>query len=206
MANKAKSAKENKQETHETPQAGAADWAKGVVEHLVDAQKKWIDLTAQQNALVLKAVEEGMSFYRTAPTPALGDWARQGVEGLVEAQRRWAEIASQQSTQLFEAIKEGTSGIQIGQVGPSEMMNAVSDYAGQGLESFVKARAQWLDFAAQQNTQVIKAVRDGLNLDDNSPGAALADFAQQAVTNYVEVQKRWLDLATQLPFFGATKK
>ena len=69
-----------------------------------------------------------------------------------------------------------------------------------------EARTQWLDLAAQQNAQVIKAVKDGLNLDDNSPAAALADFAQQAVTNYVEVQKRWLDLATQLPFFGTTKK
>ena len=89
---------------------------------------------------------------------------------------------------------------------PSDISRAVSDYAGQGLEAFVKARTQWLDFAAQQNAQVIKALKDGLNLDDNSPAAALADFAQQAVTNYVEVQKRWLDLATQLPFMGAPAK
>ena len=68
----------------------------------------------------------------------------------------------------------------------------------------MKARTQWLDFAAQQNAQVIKAVKEGLGLDESSPAAALADFAEQAVTNYVEVQKRWLDLATQLPFFGQT--
>ncbi|HSF25008.1 MAG TPA: hypothetical protein VLE20_12350, partial [Blastocatellia bacterium] len=85
-------------------ETGAAEWAQQVVEHLVDAQKKWIDLTAQQNALVLKAIEEGMAFYRTAPTPALAGWARQGVEGIVEAQKRWAEIASQQSSQLYDAI------------------------------------------------------------------------------------------------------
>ena len=48
------------------PETGAAEWAQQVVEHLVDAQKKWIDLTAQQNALVLKAIEEGMQFYRSA--------------------------------------------------------------------------------------------------------------------------------------------
>ena len=72
----------------------AAEWAQQVVEHLVEGKKKWIDLTAQQNALVLKAIEEGMEFYRTAPTPGLGEWARQGVEGIVEAQKRWAEIAS----------------------------------------------------------------------------------------------------------------
>src|SRR6185503_3634785 len=95
--------------TEQAPEANAAEWAQQVVEHLVDAQKKWIDLTAQQNALVLKAIEEGMDFYRTAPTPALAGWARQGVESLVEAQRRWAEIASQQSTQLFDAIRQGVS-------------------------------------------------------------------------------------------------
>jgi len=91
-------------------------------------------------------------------------------------------------------------------VTPSDVSRAVSDYAGQGLEAFVKARTQWLDFAAQQNAQVISALKAGLNLDDNSPAAALADFAQQAVTNYVEVQKRWLDLATQLPFMGAPEE
>nr|MBP6824493.1 hypothetical protein [Acidobacteriota bacterium] len=98
MANKAKTAKETEPTNTTENNAGAADWASQVVEHLVDAQKKWIDLTAQQNALVLKAVEEGMGFYRSAPTPALGDWARHGYEGFVEAQRRWAEVASQQSS------------------------------------------------------------------------------------------------------------
>jgi len=53
---------------------------------------------------------------------------------------------------------------------------------------------------------VIKALKDGLNLQDNTPASALADFAEQAVANYVDVQKRWLDLATQLPYMGATGK
>jgi len=115
------------------PETNAADWAKQVVEHLVDAQKKWIDLTAQQNALVLKAIEEGMEFYRSAPTPALADWARQGVEGIVEAQKRWAEVASQQSRQLYDAIREGVG------TTPSDLNRALSDYAGQGFEAVVKA-------------------------------------------------------------------
>jgi hypothetical protein len=111
--------------TGKAPQTNAAEWAKQVVEHLVEAQKNWIDLTAQQNALVLKAIEEGMEFYRTAPTPALADWARQGVEGIVEAQKRWAEIASQQSKQVFDAIREGFGG------SPSDLSRAASEYAGQ---------------------------------------------------------------------------
>jgi hypothetical protein len=74
-----------------------------------------------------------------------------------------------------------------------------------GLGTVIAAQTQWLDFAAQSNAQAIQAMKDGLNLDANSPAAALADFAQQAVTNYVEVQKRWLELATQLPFMRSTK-
>ena len=77
MTAKSKSTKEETGEqtaaNDQTTQPNAAEWAQQVVEHLVTAQKKWIDLTAQQNAIVLKAIEEGMQFYRTAPTPALAD-------------------------------------------------------------------------------------------------------------------------------------
>ncbi|MBK6795556.1 MAG: hypothetical protein IPG76_01810 [Acidobacteria bacterium] len=80
-----------------------AEFAKTVVNHLVDAQKKWIELTSQQNAMMVKAIEDGMGFYRSAPNPILGDWARQAVEGFVEAQKRWSEIATQQSRQMYES-------------------------------------------------------------------------------------------------------
>src|SRR5436190_11005108 len=87
----------------------AAEWAKQVVEHLVEAQKQWIEITQQQNALIVKAIQESMAFYRTAPTPALGDWARQGIEGFVEAQKRWAEVAWQQSRQVFDSMRENVN-------------------------------------------------------------------------------------------------
>ena len=86
MASKAK-ATNNKSEPSEAkapetnPTNQATEWANQVINHLVDAQKKWIEITSQQNALALKAIEEGANFYRTAPTPELGAWARQGYEG-----------------------------------------------------------------------------------------------------------------------------
>src|SRR5690242_18675977 len=140
MATKAKSAKGSQAKNNDNLQA--AEWAKQVGEHLVEAQKKWIEITTEQNALVLKAVKEGMELYNTAPTPALGEWARQGVESFVEAQKRWAEMVSQQSAQLFGALREGAS------FNGTEVMTSMSDYMGQGLEAFIQARTQWLDFAA----------------------------------------------------------
>src|SRR5947208_2618573 len=80
-----------------------------------------------------------------------------------------------------------------------------TEWAKQVVEHMVEAQKKWIEITQQQNAQAIKAMKDGLGLDENSPAAALADFAQQAVTNYVEVQKRWLELATQLPFIRSTK-
>src|SRR5215510_10866022 len=107
---KAKAKKSNQAAQDDAPETQqATEWAKEVFEHLVETQKKWIEITQQQNALVLKAVGEGINFYRNAPTPALGEWVKQGVEGFVEAQKRWAEMASQQSSQLMEAMRDGAT-------------------------------------------------------------------------------------------------
>jgi hypothetical protein len=168
----------------------AGDWAKQMMDSLTEAQKRWIDIASEQNALVMKAITEGVNFYKTAPTPALADWAKQGFESIVEAQKRWADIAAKESKQFdFNALTQ-----------------ALSDVTGQGIEAFVKARTQWLDFVAKQNALTLKTLKDNLGFDDNSSATALADFAEQAVTNYVEVQKRWLDLTTQLPFLRPVEK
>lgn len=44
----------------------AADWVKQMIESLTDAQKRWIDMASEQNALVLKAITEGVNFYKSA--------------------------------------------------------------------------------------------------------------------------------------------
>jgi hypothetical protein len=64
----------------------------------------------------------------------------------------------------------------------------------------------WLDFAAQQNAQILDSLKQSLNLDDNNPAAMLANFAQSSMNSYVEIQKRWLDMAMQLPFLNTEKK
>ena len=78
--------------------------------------------------------------------------------------------------------------------------------ASEGLETMVQMRKAWLDFANSQNTRTLDALKQGLNLDKNSPVNALADFAQNAMNSYVEIQKRWLDMATQLPLLNTQDK
>lgn len=177
--------------------ASYTDWAKQVVENLVEAEKKWIELASEQNALTMKAIRQGIEFYRAAPNPAMANWARQGVESLLEAQKKWVEGATQQRSQFFQteqAQQEDT------EASVSATNKTITDYAQQQVESLVESRKRWLDYASQQNAQFVKAVKEGLGLRETTPAATFTDWAQQAVDNYVEVQKRWLDLAAQFPF------
>lgn len=177
------------------------DWAKMIVNQLIEAQRMWLEMTTQQTALVFKTVSEVMGMSQNAPTEALGNWAKQGIESFITAQKHWSEIAMQQSAELMQTVQSGAS---FG--GAGDALGTAQGAAGKGLEMLVKMRAAWLDFAARQNEQMVQALKQNLKLDDSSPVSALADFAQQTMTSYVEIQKRWLDLATQMPLFGGAPK
>lgn len=177
------------------------DWAKMVVNQLIEAQRMWLEMTTQQTAAIFKTVAEVMGMSENAPTDELGKWAKQGVESFIAAQRQWAEMAMRQSAQLMQSVQSGAN---FG--GATDALGTAQGAAGKGLEMLVNMREAWLDFAEQQNKQMVKALKQNLKLDDSSPVAAFADFAQQTMASYVEIQKRWLDLATQMPFFGGSTK
>lgn len=177
------------------------DFAKMVVNQLIEAQRMWLEMTTQQTAIIFKTVSEVMGMSQNAPTEALAKWTKQGVESFIEAQKHWSEIALKQSAQLMETVQ---SGVSFG--GGMDALGTAQGAAGKGVEILVNMRTAWLDFAAQQNEQMVKSLKQNLKLDDSSPVAAIADFAQQTMTSYVEIQKRWLDMATQMPFLGGSTK
>ena len=174
-----------------TANQASTEWAQTVMNQLVEAQKSWFEIVAQQNKLMLETVSKIGEMQQKAPTDALADWAKQSLEGFIEAQKRWAEISGQQSEQILQNV---------------QTPNQAQPQSSQNHEALTKMQTAWLDFAAQQNSQMITAMKKSLRLDDNSPAGAFADFAQAAVNNYVEVQKRWIDLALQLPFSGNDQK
>lgn len=194
-------------ETKSAPKASASaaqmpnDFARMVVNQLVEAQRMWLELTTQQTALVVKTVSEVMGMSGNAPTDAMADWAKKGVEGFINAQKQWSEIAMQQGEKLMQTVQSGASFS-----GGLEAVGTAQAVAGKGLETLVNLRTAWLDFAENQNKQMVAMLKQNLNLDKSSPVSAVADFAQQTMSSYVEIQKRWLDLATQMPIFGSGGK
>lgn len=183
-------------ETVENLPQDSAEWTKAVIEQMSNAQKMWVEIAQQQSELVFKTVTDIIQASQNAPTGALGDWAKQNLEGFVEAQRKWSEVSMQQSEQMMTIMQSGANTV--------PMLASMQAATTQGFQTLVKMRMAWLDSAAQQNSQVIKAMKESLNLEESSPAVALANVAEQAMNNYVEVQKRWLDLAMKLPVFGGS--
>ncbi len=176
------------------------DFARMVVNQLVEAQRMWLELTTQQTALVVKTVTDVMGMSNNAPTDAMAEYAKKGVEGFINAQKQWSEIAMQQGEKLMQTVQSGAN---FGGGTAGEALGTAQAAAGKGLETLVNLRTAWLDFAENQNKQMVAMLKQNLNLDNSSPVSAVADFAQQTMSSYVEIQKRWLDMATQMPIFGS---
>ena len=183
--------------------ANYTDWARQFVEGLVEAERRWLELIAAQNELVINAIQQGMEAFRSAPTAGLGEWVRQGMENFLEVQRSWSGSFDQQRAQLLN-----------NQFQPGgEMANGLNMSAGQmaglmtqPLELLADARRRWLEYAATQNAQVVEGVKRALGIREGTPAATYIDWTQDAVNAYVDFQKRWLDLITQfsLPVPGPT--
>lgn len=185
-------------------QTSYPDWVKQVVENLLEAEKKWIELASEQNALTMKAIRQSLESYRTAPTRPLASWARQGMEGLLEAQRKWFDAAVQQGSQLFQQAQE--AGTETGLATPktepapgTAVVKPVADYIRQQVEGLAEARKRWLDFLTQQNAQALRSLQEGLGQEESAPATNITKWSQQAMESYVEVQRRWLDFITRTP-------
>jgi hypothetical protein len=175
------------------------NWTRQVVENILEAEKKWIELATQQSNLVIKALREGVELYRTAPNPTMADWAKQGLENFVETQRNWMTNNPFQQFRIPSALPTNNVSGDI-QNAQDEVANQARGFAEQAqtqIDSLVDARKRWLDFVAEQNARNLQGAKERLNVPESSPLNTLADWTQQAVDNYVDLQKRWLSFATQ---------
>lgn len=182
-----------------TAPTGAAltDWARQFVEGLVEAERRWLELAAAQNELVINAIQQGLQAFQSAPTTGLGQWARQGMENFMEGQRTWSSNFDQQRAQFFNSQFQPGSEMAPGfNMAPGQLAGLMT----QPVEMLVDARRRWLDYAANQSAEVVEGVKRALGIQEGTPAATYIDWAQDAVNSYVDFQKRWLELLTTFSF------
>lgn len=176
------------------------EWTKQVVENLVEAEKKWIELASEQNALTLKAIEKSQELFKGAPNPEVGLWAKQGVESFLEIQKKWTETVTQQRAQFLEQVKQAFPAD--ANSDPAAGAKALTDYGKQQAEMLIDTQKRWLDQATQQNTQILEGVGKAFGLPASPLTKTITDWANQTVNNYVELQKRYLNYTPKFPFQG----
>jgi uncharacterized protein YeaO (DUF488 family) len=196
--------KESNQENNNTTVDGSglsySEWTKQVVENLVDAEKKWIELASEQNALTLKALQKGQEFYKKAPTPEVGQWAKQGLESFLEIQKKWTETVTQQRDQFLEQLKQAFP-FDVS-TDSATATKALTDYGKQQAEMLIDAQKRWLDQATKQNIQILEGVRKAFGLPESPLTKTINDWAHQTVNNYVEMQKHYLNYTPKFPSKG----
>jgi hypothetical protein len=190
-------AKEKNPNQPDDIEVGEPNWTRQVVENILEAEKKWIELATQQSNLMVKALREGVELYRTAPNPTLADWAKQGLENFVETQRNWTQNNPFQQFRIPGVVSPATHDAETAQNEVTKQAKSFMEQTQTQIDSLVEARKRWLDFLTEQHSRNVQSAKQTLNVGENSPLNTLADWTQQAVDNYVDLQKRWLNMATQ---------
>lgn len=170
------------------------DWARQVSQHLGRARQQIAELAAQQNALLIKAIDEGIDLVRTAPTPDLRQIANEGLEALSEAKQVVSTLAQLPPEQLLETARE------VAQTQATQAVESATELAGAGAANLIEKGERWLEIIDQKNVKFIDTVKEDLQLDEKSAAAALANFSRELVSGYVDVQRKWMELAREVPF------
>lgn len=168
-------------------------WVRQVVEAMLESEQQWLELAAEQNELTLKALKQGVEFFRTVPAPPLTEWARQGEERFMAAQRRWLDSTTQQRTRL---LKEMEKAEKTAEGTPTPNFGSVTGFAREQIEGLVEARNRWLDFLAKQNTLFVQGIQETFGIKEATPAANRVKLVEETVDNYVDVQKRLLKVVT----------
>jgi hypothetical protein len=168
-------------------------WMRQVVEALLESEQQWLELATEQNELTLKALKQGVDFFRTIPAPPITEWVRRNEERFMDAQRRWVDSTTRQRERLQREMENAT---RESEGTPTPNFRSVTDLAREQVEGLVEARHRWLDFLAKQNTLFIQGIQETFGIKEATPAANRVKLVEETVDNYVDVQKRLLKVVT----------
>lgn len=159
-------------------------WATQGVESLVAVQKILMDLTAQQNSLVIGAIRERISF------PEIGKsvvrTAGLGIEGLTAAGTILLELASAETSLLLDSLKDGLR--------LSAPASAAAEILRHRIDTVIGMQMRLLDAVSEHSRAGVESYEQGEGLNALEHMAAVARLA---VEDFVATEKKFLDLVAK---------
>ena len=161
-------------------------WARQGVQSFVAAQKILMDLAAQENALLIGMMREGLSKPGAHLGASVAGIAEKGVENLTTVGKILLDLAADETALAVDGVKEGLR--------LPAAAGAVAEVARHRVGTFIEMQKNLLDATADQAHAVADSYREGEKL---MAAAHVAELARRGIEGFVESEKKFLDLAAQ---------
>jgi len=176
-----------KRATHEASPSGLlAGWARQGVQSFVAAQKILMDLAAQENALLIGMMREGLSTQGTTIGASMAGIAENGVKNLAAAGKILLDLAADETALAVDAVKEGLR--------LPAAAGAVAEVVRHRVDTLVEMQKKMLDATVEQAHTVAESYREGGKL---LAAEHVAELARRGMEEFVESEKKFLDLASE---------
>jgi len=169
-----------------SPAARLAGWARQGIESFVAAQKILLDLTAQENALVIGMVRERISNPRHRPDTAVIKFADKGVENITSVGKILLDFAAGETALVADGI---TSVLPLPPVA-----GTVANVVRHRIDTLVDMQKNLLDAVAEQTHAVAESYEEGNGL---KAAANVVELARRGIVDFVDTEKKFLDLAAE---------
>jgi hypothetical protein len=166
---------------HHSPTAILSEVAGEGMTNLLAAQKVLLDLSKQQNEILMTGVKERIGEQPAAHATA--DLLRRSVETFIHMQEEFLKIAGKQTHMWVEAARTGK---------PLPGRAPLEELAREGMENFVKAQKQFLDVVAEETAKATGGKRAVIKKIKKTE---LSKLARQATESFIDAEKKLTDVA-----------
>ncbi len=168
---------------HHSPRAVLTEMAGESMTNFLEAQKLLLDLSKQQNEILMTAVKE-----RIGEGPeghAAADLLRRSVDTFIRMQEEYLKIAGKQTHIWVEAARTGK---------PLPGRTPLIGLAREGMENYAKAQRQFLVVIAEEAAKATGSKRTAIKKIKKTE---LSKLARQAAELFIRTQEKMVEVAAK---------
>lgn len=160
----------------------------GGVGRMAEAQKKSIDIAAQQNAELVDLWKKAFEKIPGAPGLFLLELQKSGFDRYAEIQKAAIDFVVEQNKAFTDAVKERSAAA-------TRVTEEMDSFAKKSVERAIAMQKKALEQSAAQAKAVVES--SSKSFGPNSQMEAAADSMQRGVDAVVDAQKELLDMAVR---------